>query len=233
MQATAPTGGTERRTVTFAIGGLSPRDETLFKSFVRLLAHRMEHAWKATSGEADVLVVAQGQPRTGAGRCTLVVGASPQGEPHFARIPFQADDLEAALNKAGASIGAQRAGATAASDKAGASVAPRAAGEVTLTSTGALVRLLRWPPPRLLTTSGRIRVATLLSTQALPLAALSARSGCEMLACTEFLAELAREELVTMVRGPIAPAAPVRVRTVDAGLVARIRQRLGGPSEGE
>jgi hypothetical protein len=145
------------RTVTFTVQGLSTRDETLFRSFVRLLAHRTQQVWKPTTGAPDVLVVPQEAAvhQAAPARCVLVVGATPRNEAHFLRFPFHAEEMEAALNRAGCSVAVPMPVA-----------ATLSTGESTLVAAASLVKLLRWPPAHLLGNVSRVRLATLLRARA-------------------------------------------------------------------
>lgn len=195
-----------RRTVTFAVRGLAPRDEVLFKSFVRLLAHRTEQAWKPAEDGAPASVVVAGQQTAGhvpAAGPVLVVGPARRSEPHFVRFPLHADELEAALNAIGRTL------------------APAGQGGL----GDACFRLLRWPPPTLLTNAARIRLATLLSVGSVPASLLPARCGCGASTCTHFLAELARAGLLSTRDVAVQPQAAAR--RIEAGLLDRIRLRLG------
>lgn len=200
-----------RRTLRFSTEGMAARDAVLFKSFVRLLAHRTEHNWIAADAPCEVLVAAQGTkvwlpPPTQ----VLAVGSSHRGERHFVRFPFHADELEQALNTLGRTVAAASSPPAAARE----AVAPTSA-----------IRLLRWPPATLLTNASRIRLATLLAAGALPQDALQQRSGCDTDTCSRFLAELSEAGLL-VIHNESGPAREP-ARPVEAGLLDRIRRRLG------
>jgi hypothetical protein len=211
MGTLSPPASVSRRTVTFAVRGLTPRDEALLKSYVRLLAHRTRQAWKPADGAFDVLVVAQGTPHAGAeGKCTLVVGPQAQGEPNFVRYPFHADELEAALNAVAAQL---------------VPTIPNVAEGTLAARLDTLVTLLRWPPAHLVASATHIRLATVLTGRSVTLAQLQQLAGSDHATCTRFVAELAAAGVLGV--RPAAERRPARATEVQQGLLDRIRRRLG------
>jgi hypothetical protein len=169
-----------RQTLTFQVRGLSQRDKTLFKSFVRLLDHRTQDHWVSDETEADVLVVdkALASSDPALATRTLVVGDIQGDELHFVKIPFHADELEAALNKVSQSIVAP--GSFAADANA----------------TYRDEQLLRWPPAALLSSPERMRLAALMIGRPVSASTLADRSGTSVPACERFMTELRQHGLL-------------------------------------
>lgn len=196
--------------VRFHVRGLGQRDETLFKSFVRLIAHRTNQRWvPVESDDSDVWVV----PQTAAAETNpfgqvLVVGGSPSAVRHTIGAPFRADELEQCLNKLGADILVK---------------GPPGHPVVMLP---AWMRLSRWPPLRLINTPERIRLATVLTAAPVSLLQLQQRSGLQLAVCESFVRELLQEGLLAGdVRVPPPKCAPP-TPAATPGLLAKIRNRL-------
>ncbi|MES2401479.1 MAG: hypothetical protein V4573_15930 [Pseudomonadota bacterium] len=228
---TAPTTqGGKPAPVTFSLNGLSAHDETLFKSFVRLLAHRTLQQWTFTPQSADVWVVAQAAANTvPPAQKALVVGHDHQGEAHFVSVPFHADALEQVLNHLGNIV---------AGEKHTTSSAPAA------DMPQAQFRLLRWPSAALLTSTDRMRLATMMTGKWTSMATLQDRSGVSAAVCSQFLADLQHAGLlvdftqaqhtVTETRQHDTGAGETMLspRNIEPGLISRIRSRLGIFSSG-
>lgn len=230
MVTASITHGGKTAPLTFSLNGLSAHDETLFKSFVRLLAHRTLYQWIFTTQGADVWVVAQDSARAvPPGQKALVVGHAHQGEAHFVSVPFHADALEQVLNHLGNMV---------ARDKHAAVVAPAT------DMPHAHFRLLRWPPAALLTSTDRMRLATMMTGKWTSLAILRERSGVQAEVCSQFLADLQHAGLLadftqahhTVTERPPHDAgageAMLTPRSLEPGLLSRIRSRLGIFSSG-
>ncbi len=218
--------------VTFSLNGLTAHDETLFKSFVRLLAHRTLQQWTFTPEKADVYVVTQDALKSiPSGQKSLVVGHTHHGEKNFVGMPFHADALEQVLNDLGSSV---------AHDKQAIAHGPAA------DMPHAHFRLLRWPPAGLLTSSDRMRMATMMTGKWTSLTALHERSGVPVAVCSQFMADLQHAGLLvdfTQAHHAAATASPqdagaagagtgTAPRHVEPGLISRIRSRLGIFSSG-
>lgn len=216
--------------VTFSLTGLSAHDETLFKSFVRLLAHRTLQQWTFTPQKADVYVVTQEAMKSiPSGQKALVAGHTHQGEKNFVGMPFHADALEQVLNELGSSVASEK--------QAGAN------GQAA-DLPSAHFRLLRWPPSGLLSSTDRMRLATMMTGKWISMATLQERSGIPVTVCSQFMAELQEAGLLMDFTQPHhASAAQFRhhtagiasataPRNVEPGLISRIRSRLGIFSSG-
>lgn len=216
--------GGNRPSLTFSLHGLSTHDETLFKSFVRLLAHRTRQQWtftpSSTATAADVCVTAQATAHTiTQGQKALIVGTAHRGEPYFVSFPFHADALEQVLNNLGENITADKR-------------APL--GATTAISLNTQFRLLRWPSADLLATPSRMRLATMMTGRWTTLASLQERSSIPPDVCRQFVSDLVRADLLTETQAAApspashqAAATRTPVTQVEAGLISRIRSRLG------
>lgn len=226
---TSPDAAFSRPTLGFALEGLSCRDETLFKAVVRLLDHRTLQRWVHQPTGPDVRVVAEVvMAAEGCAVCpdvsaplVLTISANPGDRPHCLRLPLRANELEAVLNRLG-------------DERIGTRRLPHAGARTEMHT--AVVRLLRWPPPQLLGTPERVRLATLMVNRPITLIWLQQRAGIPPTACMQFLAELHDAGLLaTAENTPVAPAALRDTSTVAApvaapersGLLTRIRNRLG------
>ncbi len=230
---------TARTVLGFSVHGLSPRDETLFKSYLRFLDHRTDQHWQHQQDHADMRVVADGASAsaedTAAAPCQLTIGSmngsSACERSHFICLPFKPDQLEAELNALGALALSMRTRHA----PSAANAAVTAAG---MHAEGELLRLARWPNPQTLRTPDRLRLATLMTGRPFTEAAIMARAGSSAAACNELLAELRAAGLLVPATGasPIPKIAYTNTSgtatgnvkpAVQPGLLARIRTRLG------
>ena len=219
----------------YSIKGLEPRDEILLKSLIRLLSHRTEHQWLGATEQAHLEITgssanpACGLHEDNAQQPTRLIMAhdAPPEAQHFLRLPLHVNELELKLNQLGRLIVKTPAFLRNATPPT------RQATAATLVIT---YRLHRWPHAFLLTSSDRLKLATLLTVRALSLAALQERSGQTQQACEVFVNDLQNAGFLQppTVLSPArqtltqAAVAPVQQRvTVPMGLLARIRQRLG------
>lgn len=209
----------ERVTLGFSLAGLSTRDETLFKSFVRLIDHRLPHRWVCQQENADAGIVGdEYKPAhaasTGA-RCAPLLALSTvrASGPGVLALPLHAEALEQALNQLARHVLARRASAHF----------------DTSINTQHPMRLLRWPPAQLLDSPLRIRLATLLSGKPASVDMLQMRSGASEEACVRFFSDLTRAGLIQPDTSAARPslAQPQAARSVHSGLLSRIRMRLG------
>jgi hypothetical protein len=203
--------------LTFSFEGVGDKEQTLFKSFVRLLTHRTHQRWSHQPRGGDLLVVADGHAAAAAPAApTLVLGTVPARRSHYLCLPIHADDLETMLNVLGGLVVARRRG------RSGAAAAALQPGE--------RVRLLRWPSATLLTSRDRIRLATLMTGKPMSVADVQRRSGIAEAVCSDFMQDLDRAG-VLLRDLPTEPvpleARPSRAAAAAPGLLARIRSRLG------
>lgn len=213
----------ERVTLGFSLAGLSGRDEAVFKSFIRLIDHRLPHRWICQQQDADAGIVGDDYtPAHSAGlarRAVPMLALStvrPSG-PGVLALPLQADALEQALNLLARHVLARRASAHF----------------DTSVDAQRPMRLLRWPPAHLLDSPERIHLATVLSARPADLDTLQLRSGESEEACVRFFSDLTRAGLMQA----DAPATGTGAASIGVGeqgarapqsrLLSRLGMRLG------
>lgn len=227
----------ERATLTYCVGGLSARDEMLFKTLVRMLDHLTHQQWRykvpTPSEHVDLLVLAEGsKPAASTSPHPQVLWLSKEGTrlTGFLPWPLRPEALEAELNRLGG-LALDRRG-----PKPGSALFTGAA---TGTPTGRsvpvkLMRLKKWPPARFLNGPGRMRLATLLTGNAMSLDELVYRSALPLPLCEAFVVDLQRAGLLIAPAIVFKPAQlhdatqPAQLaKPPPQGLFAKIRMRLG------
>lgn len=224
----------ERR---YSLEGLPDREVLVFKSMVRLLGHRMLYEWVYSPLSAELRVVADGLPAISVQspfvQQVLTLGTGSIQRQSYLRLPLHANELEAELNRLGALI---------------APVKKAAANPVLKSVETAAMRMLRWPPATLLTTTTNMRLATLMAGKPLTLHELQQRSGVSLALCTAFFDALKQLDLLVQAAAASLPAmtaapnglpaaaseshAQAMKSPVQPGLLTRIRMRLGLGSTG-
>jgi hypothetical protein len=226
-QADAPAPATHpRQERSYSLDGLPDREVLVFKSMVRLLGHRTHFAWVYCPSSTELRVVAEGLAtaalQAALTQQVLTLGAGNIKRQSYLRLPLHANELEAELNRLGALI--SPVNQTTAAVATAASTTP--------------MRMLRWPPASLLTTSTRVRLATLMAGRPLTMAELAQRSKENLAVCTAFFDDLRQLNLLmpvaTVSPSAMASTPPVAAahqphthRPVQPGLLDRIRMRLG------
>ena len=226
----------ERPILTFGLEGLEPREELLFKSFVRLLDHLTHQHWSYQPADAnrriDLLVVAHGVRPT---RCQYAsrepqpvlrlgsIGANGHG---YLLWPLKPGALETELNRLGGLSVIQRDAV-----RVRALVKELTPAEQTVINIFKdSMRLLQWPPSILLAGMGRMRLATLLTGKAMKLDELVRRSALPVNLCHAFILDLQQANLLISQNPLVQPTYPqpatLQKRT-QLGLLDRIRLRLG------
>ncbi|MBS0426803.1 MAG: hypothetical protein JSR41_05895 [Proteobacteria bacterium] len=228
-----------RALLSFSVDQLSPRDELLLKSFVRVLDHRTHQHWNCVDSQGDLRVT--GQPDGAPGACSsgpvLCIGQAAREGAYALTLPLHAEQLEAVLNRIGDAIVQARG-----------TEAPAGAGTI---RDDEEFRLRRWPQAALLNSGHRVTLATLMSARPYTLPLLHRQSGVPLKVCGEFLQDLRQAGLLHGTPAPAhtargervadasVPGAPTTVqssndvqRRVHApapqpGLLARIRARFG------
>ena len=245
-----PVQDRERTTLSFCVQNLASRDELLLKSIVRLLSHRSRHTWlyvpHVTGNPAADLVISGertpavlGTSQQGLRQSLLILGAvSRTNCPAYLCMPLRADELERELNLLGDFITHHQATAKV-PNRAAAKGLDLPSGATAQTSLGnsqltpPLLTLLRWPTADLISTRERLRMATMMISQPLTLPALVQRAGLDPAVCKEFVDDLNRAGLLrnssanTQSTASGLSAQPKPLPTVQSGLFARIRSRLG------
>lgn len=213
---------------SYSIEGLVNRDVLIFKSMLRLLSHRTAHVWLYVPYSTELRVVAEGvtvdvDPLKCAQQ-VLTLGTATVKRQLYLQMPLHANELETALNQVGAMI----------------TPVNHVVGFMPVAPVGTMpMRMLRWPPAALLTTTARVRLATLMAGKPLTLAELQKRSRENLAVCTSFFDDLKQANLlVPLASATLLPLVPIKqvgltdarlVKTnpVQPSLLERIRLRLG------
>ncbi len=205
-----------REELTFSMEGVAEREQTLFKSFVRLLDHRTHQrwSWRAEGADLRVLGAAASTAQQAGNAAVLILGAGSSTDGHRLSLPIHADALERELNLIG-SLLAARPSAPGLQDAA-----------VLLEDR---VHLARWPTTELLGSRDRIRLATLMTGRPMSLQQVEALSGVDHAACLAFVKALADAGILEHEPATESRPAPLVATTVpvQSGLLSRIRSRLG------
>lgn len=226
----------ERSTLTFCVEGLGAREELLFKSFVRLLDHLTHQQWSyqpaAANQRIDLLVVADGVEPTQCQNASqepqpvLRLGSSGANGHGYLSWPLKPGALESELNRLGGLSLRQHGAPDAQALFTGAATG----GQTVINVFKDSMRLVQWPPARLLAGIGRMRLATLLTGKAMKLDELVSRSALPLDLCQAFVLDLQRANLLTSPGQPVQPTylqpAPSQ-KVAQPGLLDRIRLRLG------
>ena len=235
----------ERLTLTFCVEGLPAREELLFKAFVRLLGHLTHQHWSyqppAAHLRIDLLVAADGVEPTYSRvpniqlQPVLRLGSAASDKHGYLSWPLRSGALENELNRVGALTISHRG--VLRSQILFSGVATGTLLEIS-DATNNLMRLRKWPPSSLLAGSGRMRLATLLTSKAMSLRELVTRSGLSLQVCKAFVDELQSAQLllsvgITPTQSPVLKPEPALQpittlkKVVKPGLLDRIRIRLG------
>jgi hypothetical protein len=212
---------------SYCLEGLPDREVLVFKSMVRLLGHRTACAWVYSPLSTELRVVADGLPATALhsalAQQVLTLGAGNVKRQSYLRLPLHANELEAELNRLGALIAPTNKTAAAA----------------LVADAAKPMRMLRWPPATVLTTTTRVRLATLMAGKPLAVGELQQRSKENLAVCTAFFDDL--RQLNLLIPAVTLPAAttthaestdqrdPQQTKKipVQPSLFERIRMRLG------
>ena len=226
---TAAIAAAARHERSYSLEGLPDREVLVFKSMVRLLGHRTHCQWVYSPFSTELRVMADGLPTASSTQSPLVqqvltLGAGNVQRQSYLRLPLHANELEDELNRLGVLI------------------APVMKASTTLTfefDEATPMRMLRWPPAGLLTTTTHMRLATLMAGKPLTLLELQQRSGVNMASCMAFFNGLRHLDLLVPATGLSLPTAAamqaaaskmhpqIVTNPVQASLFTRIRMRLG------
>ena len=227
-----PKYGSARAELSFSINGLTSREDVLFRSYMRVVAQETVHNWlykpcahdRSGNFKVDLQVVTEDKlPREllteSTSPQTMVISHIERRKLGFMCLPIDPKKLENELNRQGILLTSARTRTIA-------------SGCVSTTKAGyshESVRLLRWPPPRLLGSAQRIQLATLMAGQAVTLVALQNRSQQPVQACEDFILELQKAGLLYrwIASHPKPTASVIKKLPPPINLLARIRNRLG------
>jgi hypothetical protein len=230
---------------SFTLRQVTPRDELVFKSAVRVLQGRTCHQWLYTDDRqaADLVVLGDCLPDRAPrmedllARNTLRISATVRDGFEGLSLPLRIDDVLVQLDKAGRQI-AKRETAHKPVSKTASNTAlpsPARASQHDRTPTNARVVLTRWPEVALLQRDIRyLKLAAILTGQPVSIAELAARTQFPIQLCRGFVDALRACQLVRVLDDQHGLKMPVQTPThghkpesAPLGLIARIRSRLG------
>ncbi|MFZ6722796.1 hypothetical protein [Undibacterium sp. Ji49W] len=209
-----------RKIFYFSILGVAFRDAELFKSYVRVLNFNLQYQWLHREISPDLIIYGE---ETGASISkneapvshTLTLTESNTGNEQCLSLPLNSVEIATALNRIGMALGGQT----------NAHKAP----QMPLSDLAQPYRLKRWPPSNLINTRDRIRLATVMTRQAISIETLNKKSGLDIETCKSFVFDLytsgllAKESIVTKMESSDQSAAPAYVQP---GVLSRIRSKL-------
>lgn len=245
-----PAGRTLRPNFGFSVEGLTPREELLFKSLLRLLNHRTLHGWiytpERSTEQLDLRVVSDKVTSNTdllpapSFQAVLKLTAVESKQPGFLTLPVRADELEVELNRLGTLIEAAR---RLPSCERAALATPTSNADRPAVLGDRPFKLTRWPSPALLGSPERLRIATMLVGKPVTLVELSYKTKQPLPQCIEFVNDLWRANLITdgsastLRAAHFAQTASQRPTThlsrapapapIARSLLSRIRSRLG------
>ena len=204
----------ERTALSYSIEGMAPREELLFKAFLRLLDHLTHQKWcyqtPDSTAPIDLLVAAPGGREVFAGRVgrlpptVLALNGGGDNRPGQLSWPLRPDTLEKELNRLGGLVLTLRSPVQASPSEAlFTGLAPTTHGRPGVPTDQ--LRLQRWPPSHLLAGPGRMRLATLLTSKAMTLDELVHRSALPRSTCKNFVNELHKAKLLVDHLAPPQP----------------------------
>ena len=226
---------------SFTLRQVTPRDELVFKSAVRVLQGKTCHQWLYTDDRqtADLVVLGDCLPDRAPRMedliaCnTLRISSTVREGFEGLSLPLRIDDVLVQLDKAGRQIANHEAARKPVSKTA---LAPPArAGQHDRTPTNIPVALTRWPEVALLQRDVRyLKLAAILTGQPVSIAELAARTQFPIQLCRGFVDALRVCQLVRVLddqrelKMPMqTPADSHKPESAPPGLIARIRSRLG------
>ncbi|SFU80109.1 hypothetical protein SAMN05216350_105217 [Polaromonas sp. YR568] len=226
---------------SFTLRQVTPRDELVFKSAVRLLQGKTCHQWIYTDDRQAADLVVQGDclsdraPRMEdliACDTLRISATAPEGFEGLS-LPLRIDKVLLHLDKAGRQIDKREAARRPVAQTA---LTPLAkTNQHDRTPTNARVALIRWPEAALLQRDTRyLKLATILTGQPASIAELAARTQFSIQLCRGFVDALKACQLVRVLDDQRKLKMPAQTSTDSRkpaspppGLVARIRSRLG------
>lgn len=224
--------------------GLAAKDVAYIRALLRLYTHTAKLAWVLVDQPPYQAVVTDRAARAGdpawfaqfTGAVLTLVEPPGAPEDDTVAYPVHAEQLRTWLARRQQDLHAPASRAAPAPAAAPNVTAPAAAASAAVPAAAGELRfkLRRWPSPALLQGDpSHLKIATLLSRNALGIARLAALSGQPEDACRRFLVTLQQAGLLveSVASGSTpghanAPAAPAAA-PVRAGLLASLRRHLG------
>ena len=229
----------ERVQFSFAVEGLSDREELLLKSIIRLLDHRTKHAWVYDPFKADLWIVENDMHVPSEAKYrnplylmrTIAVLRSSENvlvevngyKTEKAVMRLNAKKIEDVLNEVGSWFDVKL------------DVASHA--DLSTAFHVDSYKLVRWPTSLIRGDTSRSKIAALMLGKPLTIADIVNKSSCDMAFCEEFLDELRSANLIET--AVVTSPRQTNIKEVNAAIVsptnkpisifARIRNRLSLP----
>lgn len=174
-----------KHSFNFRLEGVPLREASLFTSYVRVLAFRLHHKWHHQESAAHLIIYGDVSLEQNARQDpaspvqTLVLSASDHNPINFLRLPLDSAEIEVALNRIGAML-----------------IQSPAHQKIAIPNTTKRYRLLRWPPSALLHSRDRMRLATIMTRQAISIDELHKRAGLGLDLCRLFIEDMLKKGLL-------------------------------------
>ncbi|MFZ6639982.1 hypothetical protein ACO0LL_09605 [Undibacterium sp. TC4M20W] len=209
-----------RKKFYFSLHGVAFRDAELFKSYVRVLNFNLQYQWLYRETSPDLIIYGDGATPSNSQKDTgvlhaLTLSASNTGDEKYLSLPLNSIEIATALNRIGMAIG-------------GNSTTPIAT-QLPASDLAQHYRLKRWPPANLVNTRDRIRLATVMTKQAISVETLNKKSGLDIEICKSFISDLhssgllSKESMEIKLENPNQPPVPAYIQP---GVLSRIRNKL-------
>ena len=191
----------------FRIEGFADRDAMVLRSMVKLLAGKTRDRWTASDADPVHLLVVP---------IDFAADLPPETFALRAALPLRADDLWSQLDRISGQIELDE----------GMLRPSRQPGGARPDAGGRRLQLLRWPPDTLLGADLRyLRLATMLGARPFAIEELALKANIPLATCHAFAAVLHANGVAQWLLDSDEPGDPPA--TGNAGLIARIRNRLG------
>ncbi|MDP2016766.1 hypothetical protein [Hydrogenophaga sp.] len=219
---------TRRHSLSFSVERLSRRNEIVLKSSMRVLDHRFLHEWTTVESGGDVRVYTHAPSGNAGSDAALQLDSDDIASAIVVQLPLRTQDIEFAFNRMGDALVRIRQA--------------QGAGVPQALRDDEVLRLQRWPSDVLLNTQDRLTLAAVMSARPCSVETLQGRSALPMDTCRAFMRDLmnigllvpAIETTKALSKHSNAQGRPSWPKSAPPprGLLARIRARLGLPSNG-
>ena len=198
--------------------GVSFREAELFKSYVRVLNFNLQYQWLYSEAAPHLIIYGENTERSqskneDAVPHSLTLSKSNFGDMQCLSLPLNSVEIANVLNRIGLSLGG----------KVNASKIP----QLLIFDLTLQYRLKRWPPPKLINTHARIRLATLMTRQAISVEVLNKKSGLDIETCKSFVFDLYTAGLLAKETKRMENSQQSTLPLyVQPGVLSRIRNKL-------
>ncbi|MFZ6846337.1 hypothetical protein [Undibacterium sp. RuTC16W] len=215
-----------RKMLYFCFKGVACREAELFKSYVRVLNVNLKHKWVYSEVTPDLIIYGEAaseiilQKNLRLPYSLVLTSCDIQSEQHL-HLPLNSAAIAIAFNRIGTLInGVAEVG----------KVAPWSD-----LDTSRCYRMLRWPPTHLLRSRDRMRLATVMTRQAMSITALNKNSGVDIALCKSFVFDLYESGIVVEQSNDMSVkdfTRQITASSVQSGIFSRIRNKLSRLTKG-